>query len=140
MQRESGVTGGLGRLKGQVSIVTGANSGIGRATAQLFAREGSKVVCCDIREVATPRVDALIRQEGGEAIFVQGDVASATDADRLATAALEAFGGIDILFNNVGVSVRKRIHERAVLFLASAESSFVTGHALVVDGGQILDA
>ncbi|HEY7322097.1 MAG TPA: SDR family NAD(P)-dependent oxidoreductase, partial [Candidatus Binatia bacterium] len=51
---------GLARLKGKVAIVTGANSGIGRATARLFAREGAKVVCCDIQETIEPRIDKLI--------------------------------------------------------------------------------
>ena len=55
---------GLGRLKGKVAVITGANSGIGRATARLFAREGAKVVCCDIQETISPRIDQLIEQEG----------------------------------------------------------------------------
>ena len=65
-----------GRLEGKVAIVTGASSGIGRATARLFAREGARVVCFDLRESDAPRVDQLIQQEGGDAIFAQGDVAS----------------------------------------------------------------
>jgi len=51
---------GLGRLKDRVAIITGANSGIGRATARLFAREGAKIVCCDIQETISPRIDQLI--------------------------------------------------------------------------------
>jgi len=54
---------GLGRLKGKVAIITGANSGIGRATARLFAREGAKVVCCDIQETISPRIDQLIKEK-----------------------------------------------------------------------------
>ena len=60
---------GLGRLRGKVAIITGANSGIGRATARLFAREGAKIVCCDIQETIAPRIDELIKGEGGEAVF-----------------------------------------------------------------------
>ena len=65
---------GLGRLRGRVAIITGANSGIGRATARLFAREGANVVCCDIQETLTPRVDQLIIDEGGEATFLNVNV------------------------------------------------------------------
>ena len=50
---------GLGRLKGKVAVITGANSGIGRATARLFAREGAKVVCCDIQQSITPRIASV---------------------------------------------------------------------------------
>ena len=57
---------GLSRLQGKVAVVTGADSGIGRATARLFAREGAKVVCVDILESGNPRIDRLIHQEGGE--------------------------------------------------------------------------
>src|SRR5689334_12946741 len=102
---------GLDRLRDKVAIVTGADSGIGRATAQLFAREGASVVCFDLEQRGTPRVDDLIRREGGRAVFVQGDAASSADAERMVTAALETFGGLDVLFNNVGVNLRKRLHE-----------------------------
>ena len=65
---------GSDRLKGKIAIVTGANSGIGRATARLFACEGAKVVCCDIQEAIDPRIDKLIHQDGGEAVFTHIDV------------------------------------------------------------------
>jgi len=106
-----GLGKGLGRLQGKVAIVTGANSGIGRATARLFAREAAKVVCCDIQETTTPRIDRLIEQDGGQAVFLQADVTGQTDCDRMVSTALERFGDLDILFNNAGGGVRKKIHE-----------------------------
>src|ERR1043166_317004 len=74
---------GLGRLKNKVAIITGANSGIGRATARLFAREGAKVFCCDIQETISPRIDQLIKdKEGGQAVFAIVDVTKQEDLDR----------------------------------------------------------
>src|SRR5487761_876154 len=74
---------GLGRLRDRVAVVTGADNGIGRATALLFACEGARVVCFDIRESGERRVDRAIAQAGGEAVFVQGDVASAAVCERI---------------------------------------------------------
>ena len=100
---------GLGRLKGKVAIVTGANSGIGRATARLFAREGAKVVCCDIQETISPRIDNLIKdKEGGDALFAHCDVTKQDDLDRAVKTAVDGFGKIDILYNNAGAGIRKK--------------------------------
>jgi len=96
---------------GKVAIITGANSGIGRATARLFAREGAKVVCCDIQETITPRIDQLIVQEGGQALFAIIDVTKQADCDRMVATALETFGDVDILYNNAGAGIRKKLHE-----------------------------
>src|ERR1051325_8415303 len=102
----------LGRLKDKVAIITGANSGIGRATARLFAREGAKVVCCDIQETIAPRIDELIGSERGEAVFAKIDVTSQADCDRMVSTALEKFGDVDILYNNAGAGIRKKVHEQ----------------------------
>jgi 3-oxoacyl-[acyl-carrier protein] reductase len=102
---------GRGRLQGKVAIVTGADSGIGRATARLFGREGARVVCLDIWESGTPRIDQLIKEDGGEAVFVQGDVTKKEDWQRAVSSALDTFGGLHILHNNAGGAARGKIHE-----------------------------
>ena len=103
---------GLNRIKDKVAIITGANSGIGRATARLFAREGAKVVCCDIQETISPRIDQLIKdKESGEALFVHCDVTKQEDLDGAVKSAIDKFGRVDILYNNAGAGIRKKIHE-----------------------------
>ncbi|MFC2003963.1 SDR family NAD(P)-dependent oxidoreductase [Chloroflexota bacterium] len=92
------------RLKDKVAVITGAGSGIGRATAKLFAQEGAKVVATDISENAGKEVVQKIKQEGGEATFVQVDVTSAVDVQRMIRTAINSYGRLDILFNNAGVA------------------------------------
>ena len=106
-----GLGKGRERLVDKVAIVTGANSGIGRATARLFAREGAAVVCCDIQELLQPRIDELIQQEGGRALFLQTDVTSESEWAKTVGTTLEKFGGLHILVNNAGGSVRKKLGE-----------------------------
>ena len=97
----------MGRLKGKVAFVTGAGSvgpgwGNGKATAVLFAREGAYVVACDIDQSAADETAALIHGEGGIALALQGDVTSSDQVEGMVARAIERFGSIDILHNNVG--------------------------------------
>jgi NAD(P)-dependent dehydrogenase (short-subunit alcohol dehydrogenase family) len=90
------------RLKDKVALVTGGASGIGRATAELFAREGARVTVADYSTEGRDTVQA-INTAGGAAIFVQVDVANSGQVAKMVEAALLAYGRIDILFNGAGV-------------------------------------
>ena len=92
------------RLANKVAIVTGAASGMGAATARLFAREGAKVVLSDLLEAEGQEVTGSIAAAGGEARFWRHDVASEADWDAVVTGTLAAYGAVDILINNAGVS------------------------------------
>lgn len=92
------------RLKDKVAIITGAAAGMGAATARLFAREGAKLMLTDIDDKDGPAVVADIVRANGVARFEKHDVSSEADWQRIADATLAAYGRIDILINNAGVS------------------------------------
>lgn len=102
------------RFDGKVAIVTGSSSGNGRAIALALAAEGARLVCSDLSKNARPEgfeqdlhidTDDLIRQHGGQSIFVRADVSSYSDMDNLVRQAVERFGRLDIMINNAGVAV-----------------------------------
>lgn len=93
----------MGSFSGKVAIVTGGTQGIGRASAVAFAREGAKVVVAGRGEQGGQETVALVRQAGGEAIFVRTDVARESDVAALVAATLQQFGRLDFAFNNAGV-------------------------------------
>lgn len=96
----------MGRLDGKVCIVTGGNSGIGMKTAEVFAGEGARLVLTDVSESNKDKVLKKIRDLGGEAIFVRGDITNAQDNEALMRLAAERFGQIDVLVNCAGVLER----------------------------------
>ena len=92
-----------GKLSGKVAIVTGATSGIGKATALLFAEEGADVVITGRRVELGQRVEDEIRQRGVRGVFIQADHSQAGDCSHVVERTLAEFGRVDILFNNAGI-------------------------------------
>lgn len=93
----------MGRLKDKVCIVTGGNSGIGMKTAQVFAKEGAKLVLTDVSESNKDKILKEIQNAGAQALFIRGDITNAEDNQKLMQAAVDAFGKIDVLVNCAGV-------------------------------------
>ena len=93
----------MARFEGKVAIVTGGNSGIGKATCIQFAREGAKVVVSARRESEGNAVVDEIKSAGGEAIFVKCDVANESEVKNLVEETVSAYGGLDYAFNNAGM-------------------------------------
>jgi NAD(P)-dependent dehydrogenase (short-subunit alcohol dehydrogenase family) len=100
-----------GILAGKVALITGSASGIGRATALLFAREGAAVSVVDLDEAGGQAVAQMIVDEGGQAIFVRCDVSHTADCQRAVRQTVDELGGLDILFNNAGIIRRASVLE-----------------------------
>lgn len=88
------------RLQDKIAIITGAASGIGRATAVRFAQEGAKVLVADINEQGGQETVARVKAAGGEATFVKTDVGNETDIQHMIETAVQTYGGLDVLYNN----------------------------------------
>jgi len=93
----------MGKLDKKVAAITGAGSGIGRATALLFAEEGAKVAAIDYAPAGGKETVRMIKEAGGEAIFIEADVSKAADVERMVKTTVDTYGRIDILFNNAGI-------------------------------------
>lgn len=98
----------MSKLQDKVVIITGGISGIGKASAELFNKEGAKLVLVDLDE---NKGNEAAKEIGGETIFVQADVTSEEDAKKVFNTTIEKFGRVDILFNNAGIGVTKATHE-----------------------------
>jgi NAD(P)-dependent dehydrogenase (short-subunit alcohol dehydrogenase family) len=102
------------RVNDKVAIITGAGTGIGRATALLFAKEGARIVVTDINEQSGSETANLIREHGGQAIFVKHDVIQETDWSNVVEKSINAYHKVDILFNNAGIFIMSSLLETTV--------------------------
>ncbi|NLD70903.1 MAG: SDR family oxidoreductase [Limnobacter sp.] len=94
----------MGRLEGKRAIVTGAGSGIGRASVRLFAREGARVLAVDRSAEAVEETAAMVRADGGDAIALAADAGDEDAVRGFVARAIEAFGGLDVVYANAGIS------------------------------------
>ena len=90
-------------LEGKIALVTGGASGIGRATASIFAREGAKVVVADVLEDGGAETARMIEDAGGEASFVRCDVTDPASVEALVKRVVDIYGRLDCAFNNAGI-------------------------------------
>ena len=125
------------RLQDKVAIVTGAGSGFGEGIAERFAGDGCAVIVNDIARAAGERVAAAIRERGGRAAFVHGDVSKWADVERLLAATLEHFGRLHIVVNNAGTTHRNQPlldvgeDEFDRVYAVNVKSIYLTAKAIV---------
>ena len=96
----------MGQLDGKVALITGAGSGIGRASALAFAREGAKVAVADIVVEGGEETVRMVKEAGGEAFFIRVDVSNAADVEAMVNAVVDTYGRIDCAYNNAGIEGR----------------------------------
>lgn len=99
------------RLKGKVAIVGGGTSGIGKACVELFAAEGAKVVYSGLETDVGRSMESQLNGEGKQVFYLEADLAKVEDVKRLVDAAVERYGTVDVLVNNVAISTRFHLHE-----------------------------
>lgn len=105
-------------VSGKVALVTGAGAGIGRAAALKFAEEGAKVIISDVNAAGGNETVSLVKERGGDAIFIIADVAKAADVEALVAKAVETYGRLDCACNNAG------IEGKIVPFVEQTEDNF----------------
>ena len=91
------------RLKDKVAIITGSAGGMGQAAAELFAHEGASIIVTDIATDAGEETARKIRDTGSKAIFVAANASKENDVKNMVGAAIDAFGHVDVLYNNAGI-------------------------------------
>ena len=104
----------MGRLAGKVAVISETEAGIGRATALRFAEEGASVVCADADPAHAEETARLVRAAGGAAVAIGADVTTVAGCEAVADAAVQAFGGVDVLYNNTAMLVRGTVEQTSV--------------------------
>ncbi len=137
------------RLAGKSAIVTGAAGGIGRATALAMAAEGARVAVVDLNADGLDEVARQIRAAGGQAVTIVADVSAEADIEKVVAGTVEAFGGVDIAFNNAGIIRRTTVLETSVemwdqVFAVNVRSIFLMCKHVVpimaaAGGGSIIN-
>jgi meso-butanediol dehydrogenase/(S,S)-butanediol dehydrogenase/diacetyl reductase len=104
----------MGKLSGKVAIITGAGSGMGRASSLLFAQEGATVAAADMSEPSVKETVAQIAGEGGQAIALKVDVSKAAEVERMVSDTVRHFGQLDIIYNNAGIWRSAQTHTMSI--------------------------
>jgi len=102
------------RLDGKNAVITGAASGVGRAASLLFAREGAAIACIDIDAEMGAETASMVRAEGGDAVFIETDLADPAAIDSMARACMDWRGVIHVLFNNAAIAMRAEFEDIAL--------------------------